>query len=186
MSTRPTPPGTSEPGAFIQGSAVEGLFVRALKPTGAFADELRQVGVDVKRLEATYPLTAWYAALRVALRHVAPHLPEDKGYRLLGERFIAGFFDTLVGKLVAVGVPLLGPDKTLERLARTWSAAQPTLRAETRKEAEGQWRVTLHQAGVLPDLCSGILEAALTRANVKAQATVLERSPTHCVIQVRW
>ncbi|MBF5045212.1 DUF2378 family protein [Aggregicoccus sp. 17bor-14] len=177
---------TSDPKAFIQGSAVEGLYVRALKPTGAFEEELRQVGVDVKRLEATYPLPVWYAAMRVALRHVAPHLPEEQGYRLLGDRFIAGFFDTLVGKLVAVGVPLLGPDKTLERLARTWSAAQPTLRAETRKVGDGLWQVTLQQAGVLPDFCSGILEAGLSRANVKPQATVLERSYDHCVIQVRW
>jgi uncharacterized protein (TIGR02265 family) len=170
----------------IQGSAVEGLFVRGLKPTGAFAEELRGVGLDLQRLEPTYPLSIWYAALRVARRHVAGHLDEEAGWRLLGDRFIAGFFDTLVGKLLAVGVPLLGPDKTLQRIARSWSTAQPTMRAEPVKEAEGRWRVTLHQQGVLPDFCAGILQSALVRANVQPQVDVLERGPGRCVLQVRW
>ncbi len=170
----------------ILGSAVEGLFVRALKPTGAFAEELRGAGVDLQRLEPTYPLPVWYAAVRIALRHVAGHLPEDAGYRVLGDRFISGFFDTLVGKLVAVGLPLMGPDKTVQRLGRTWTTAQPTLRLESVKEADAQWRLTLHQKGVLPHFCAGIITAGLQRTGVKPDVQVLERSPSHCVLQVRW
>jgi uncharacterized protein (TIGR02265 family) len=172
--------------AVILGSAVEGLFARALEPTGAFADELRALGVDLQRLEPTYPLPVWYAAVRVALRYVAGHLPEDAGYRLLGDRFIAGYFDTLVGKMIAIGLPLLGPDKTMQRLARTWTTGQPTLRMETLKEAQGQWRLTLHQQGVLPHFCAGIIHSALQRTQVTPEIQVLEHSPAHCVLQVRW
>lgn len=171
---------------YIQGSTVEGLFARALKPTGEFDAELRRVGVDVQRLEPTYPLTVWYAALRIARQRVAGHLPDDQAYRLLGDRLISGFFDTLVGKMVSVGMPLLGPDATLQRLARMWRTGQPSLRMETLREADRRWRLTLHQDGVVPDFCAGILESGLTRTGVQPRVTVLERSPTHCVLQVAW
>jgi len=180
------PPPAPAKESVTRSASFEGMFVRALQPTGAFAEELRAVGVDLQRLEPTYPLPVWYAAVRVALRHVAGHLPEEAGFRLLGERFIAGFFDTLVGKMVAVGLPLLGPDKTVQRLARTWTTAQPTLRMETVKEAEGRWRLTLHQQGVLPHFCAGIIHAGLQRTGVTPDIQVLEHGPAHCVLQVRW
>lgn len=169
-----------------QGSAVEGMFVRALQPTGAFAEELRALGVDVKRLEATYPTQVWQASIGVARRHAAAHLPEAAGYQLLGEKFIGGFFDTLVGKMIAVGLPLLGPGKTLQRLARTWAAAQPNLKVETQQETEQSWRITLREQGILADFCAGIFVGGLTRTGVKPDVQVVERSEHHCVLQVRW
>ncbi|MBF5045213.1 DUF2378 family protein [Aggregicoccus sp. 17bor-14] len=183
MSTS-SPPLTDT--SITQGSVVEGMFVRALQPTGAFADELRKVGVDVKRLEPTYSTQVWQAALAVARRHVAPGLSEAAGYQLLGQKFIGGFFDTLVGRLVAVGLPLVGPDRTLQRLARTWAAAQPTLKVETVQEAAQHWRITLREPGIIADFCAGIFQGGLGRTGVKPQVVVSEKSPEHCVIQVRW
>lgn len=171
---------------YIQGSTVEGLFARALKPTGEFAEELKRVGVDVQRLEPTYPLTAWYAALRIARRRVAGHLPEDQAFRLLGDKLIVGFFDTLVGKMVSVGMPLLGPDQTLQRIARMWRTGQPSLSMETVKEAEGRWRLTLHQVGVIPDFCAGIMQSGLARTGVQVTVTVLSRGQDTCVLQASW
>jgi uncharacterized protein (TIGR02265 family) len=169
-----------------QGSVVEGMYVRALQPTGAFAEELRAVGVDVRRLEATYPTEVWQASLAVARRHAAGHLSEEEGYRLLGTKFMAGFFDTLVGRMLAVGMPLLGPSKTLQRLTRTWAAGQPDLKVETVQETERSWRITLREKGILADFCAGMFLGGLTLTGVKPEVRVLERSPEHCVLQVRW
>ena len=172
--------------ATTQGSAVEGMFVRALQPTGAFADELRKVGVDVKRLEPTYSTQVWQDAVVVARRHAAAHLPEAEGFRLLGSKFIGGFFDTLVGKMIAVGLPLLGPSRALQRLARTWASAQSNLKVEVLQEAESSWRITLREKGIVADFCVGIFVGGLTRTGVKPDVQVLERSAEHCVIQARW
>jgi uncharacterized protein (TIGR02265 family) len=169
-----------------QGSAVEGMYVRALQPTGAFADELRAMGVDVKRLEPSYPTAVWQASIEVARRHVAAHLPQAAGYQLLGEKFIGGFFDTLVGKMIAVGLPLLGPSRALQRLARTWASAQSNLKVEVLQEAENSWRITLREHAINADFCVGIFVGGLTRTNVKPDVQVLERSAEHCAIQVRW
>jgi uncharacterized protein (TIGR02265 family) len=169
-----------------QGSAVEGMFVRALQPTGAFADELRKVGVDVTRLEPLYPTRVWQASLEVARRHTAARLPESEGYRQLGRKFIGGFFDTLVGKMIAIGLPILGPDKMLQRLARTWASAQPDLEVKTVQHAEHDWSITLGGPNISADFCAGILEGGLSRTSVKPEVVVLERSSRHCVLQVRW
>jgi uncharacterized protein (TIGR02265 family) len=182
-----TPPhGSSEGEAITQGSAVEGMFVRALQPTGAFADELRAVGVDVKRLEPTYPTRVWQASLEVARRHTAAGLSENEGYRQLGHRFIGGFFDTLVGKMIAIGLPILGPDKMLQRLARTWASAQPDLKVQTLQNAAHDWRITLGGPRISADFCAGILQGGLSRTGVTPDVRVLERSEEHCVLGVRW
>jgi uncharacterized protein (TIGR02265 family) len=172
--------------SITQGSVVEGMYVRALQPTGAFAEELRSVGVDVQRLEASYSTQVWQRSLEVARRHAAAHLPEAQGYRLLGERFIGGFFDTLVGRMLAVGLPLLGPGKTLQRLTRTWASGQPQLKVEVQQESASSWRVTLRERGVIADFCAGIFSGGLVRTGVKPEVQVLERSAEHCVLQLRW
>jgi uncharacterized protein (TIGR02265 family) len=172
--------------SITQGSAVEGMYVRALQPTGAFAEELKALGVDVKRLEPTYPTAVWQASIEVARRHVAGHLPQAAGYQLLGEKFIGGFFDTLVGKMIAIGLPLLGPGKTLQRLARTWASTQPHLKVETLQESDTSWRITLREHGIVADFCAGIFVGGLSRTGVKPDVRVLERSAEHCVLQVRW
>jgi uncharacterized protein (TIGR02265 family) len=128
----------------------------------------------------------WQEAVTVARRHAAAHLPEAEGYRLLGQKFIGGFFDTLVGKMVAVGLPLVGPAKTLQRLTRTWAAGQPDLKVETLQETERSWRITLRERGILADFCAGIFEGGLSRTGVAPDVRVLERSEEHCVLGVRW
>lgn len=172
--------------SITQGSAVEGMYVRALQPTGAFAEELKALGVDVQRLEPTYPTAVWQASIEVARRHVAGHLPKAAGYQLLGEKFIGGFFDTLVGKMISIGLPLLGPGKTLQRLARTWASAQPHLKVETQQESDTSWRVTLREHGIVADFCAGIFVGGLSRTGVKPDVQVVERSDEHCVLRVRW
>ncbi len=165
----------------------EGMFHRALHPTGAFAEALRGAGYDLERPLPRYPTHVWHACLEVARRHAFGELPEAEGYRRMGHRFIEGWFETIIGRLIAVGLPLLGPERSLQRMPRSWSAAQPDLKMDLRKVAERHWLVTLREHGVLPDFCAGILEASARRAGVpKLSVTVSERGPEHCVLDVRW
>ncbi|HZI16733.1 MAG TPA: DUF2378 family protein [Myxococcus sp.] len=180
----PSPPSA---GSTTSHAVFEGLFHRALHPTGAFADALREAGYDLKRPQSRYPTHVWHACLEVARRHAFGSLPEAEGYRRMGHRFIEGWFETIIGKIIAVGLPLLGPERALERAPRTWSAAQPDLKMELRKQAERHWEATLREQGVLPDFCAGLLEGSARVAGAPAASvTVRERGLDHCVLEVRW
>jgi len=170
-----------------RGSVFEALFVRALQPGGRFAEELRAAGYDVgSPPRAEYPTQVWRACVEVARRHTFPRLPQAEGERRLGGLFLEGFLQTLAGKLLSATLPMLGTGMVLQKLQRAWSSSQPNLEVSTAQVAERHWRVTLREEGVLVEHCAGLLEGILRRTRVQPEVKVLERSATHCVLDVRW
>lgn len=71
-------------GRATQGSFFEGLFIRSLKASGAFASALKECGFDPHQPRALYPIEVWNAALEVAWRHCYPTLEREAAYRELG------------------------------------------------------------------------------------------------------
>ena len=170
----------------IAQSAFEGLFVRVLKPTGAFREELRQAGYDMDREQPAYSLRVWDAALKVAARHVHPTLSTHEALRRLGEQFVDGFFETIIGKLLAAPMPLLGPDMVLERLARMWESGAPGISVVTQQEGPGRWTVTVRHPSPQTDFDLGLLRGGLRRAGVDATCSVAERRPDGYTARVHW
>jgi len=159
--------------------------VRALQPTGAFAEELRTAGYDVLHPRAEYPTRVWNACLEVARRHTFPTQPRAEGQRRLGHLFMEGYFRTLQGKLAGATLPMLGPASVVKKLRSAWSPSQPDIALESVELAPADWRVTLGQEGIVAEFCAGLIETILERTHVKPEAKVLESSATGCVIAVR-
>ena len=183
MSLPPAPPSAS----VTRGTVFEALFVRALKPTGRFAEELRAAGYDCAAPpRPEYPTRVWRACVEVARRHTFPQLPPTEGKRRIGELFMEGFLQTLTGKLLGATLPMIGPDTVLRKLKQAWTSSQPSLEVSTREVGERQWEVTLREEGILAEHCAGLLEHALKRTRVKPQVAVREQSAAHCVLAVSW
>jgi uncharacterized protein (TIGR02265 family) len=153
-------------------SAFEGLFQRALKPDGAFADELCAAGYDLRRPHPKYPTRVWRACLEIALRHAHPGKPREEGMRALGHAFIAGFFDTIIGRLVAVALPLLGPERITQKFPKYWEATRPGVKIETIVENPNRHRLLFRDPHPMPDFVAGIIEAALQRAGKNIRVEV--------------
>jgi uncharacterized protein (TIGR02265 family) len=170
-----------------ESSVFEGLFVRAVQPQGAFAAELRAAGYDLAKPLPRYPTHVWHACLDVARKHVFPALPEEEAEQRLGVMFAEGIFQTLVGKVLTVGMPLLGPAGTLKRLPRLWAGAQPNLQVVSQPEGERHWRVELREAGMRAYFCAGLI-SALGRHAGAGEIRTKVRSRTHdsCIIDVTW
>lgn len=172
--------------SFTEASAFEGLFVRALKPQGAFADELRAAGYDPANPQLRYPSRVWSACLEIARRHTFPDLPQEEGLRRLGYVFMDGYFQTLLGRMAGVALPLIGPDVALQRAPRNWAMVNPQARLEVKKEGERHYTATLHERGALPDFCAGLLETSGRRTKADVTVRVVERHPDYCVFDLRW
>lgn len=168
----------------MDSSAVEGLFVRSLKAEGALAEGLKAIGIDVKRLEPGYDDAVFRAGVDVAARLVHAELSETEAHRLLGHALIDGYFDTILGKVAATLVPVLGVKGTLRRLEYLWKAPQPTMQVTTELHPDGIWEVRFVNPAMPPFMVAGVLEAGLARTREAVKVEVLRATPTTGVLLV--
>jgi uncharacterized protein (TIGR02265 family) len=174
-------------GRVTQGSFFEGLFVRALGAEGAFAEALRTVGVDVRRLQAGYPIEIWNEALEVAWRQCFPHLEREAAYRELGRQLAYGFSRTLVGKVVDVSLPLLGPERFVQRIPSLSRLDTFDYKVRVEPLGERRYRVTYREdPDAKPDLMAGLFEVGLRKTGVEPTVVVTHREPRGFDLELSW
>ncbi|MCE9666572.1 DUF2378 family protein [Myxococcus stipitatus] len=164
----------------------EGLFDHALRPSGAFARSLRDIGYDPDAPQESYPLTVWRAALGVARRFVCAGQPPELANRTLGRHYVAGFAQTLVGRIFAAAAPLLGTERCLTRLPTYLRAGREDMRMSLEPLGTRDWAVRVVDGDPLPDFVAGVVEAVLRRTRVSPHVEVLERQSEGYVLRVRW
>jgi uncharacterized protein (TIGR02265 family) len=171
-----------------QGSFFVGLFEKGLRvQAGPLADALLEVGYDIHRPKGEYPITVWNDALRVTWKHLWPEKSYEQAYRDFGRRFFDGFAQTMVGAVLAVGLPVLGPERFLRRLPQYMKVDTYSYRVETREEAPRHWLLVFrNDPDAKPDFIAGLVEASLLRIGVQATVDVTFREPTHFDLTVRW
>lgn len=144
--------------AWVDNSMFEGLFVRALRPTEAMAAELKSVGYDLKNPQPQYKNHVWRQALEVARRHEYPTLSHDEGMRALGRRFVDGFFQTIIGKFVAVALPMLGSRMMQRRVPGMFKMARKDLEVSSVEESPTRYRLIFKDRNPSPEFVAGFLE----------------------------
>ncbi|HZI09120.1 MAG TPA: DUF2378 family protein [Myxococcus sp.] len=164
----------------------EGLFVHALKPSGAFVQSLRDIGYDAEAAQEYYPLPVWRAALGVARRFAYAGQPAEVANRALGHRYVEGFAQTLVGRIFATAAPLLGTERCLTRLPTYLKAGREDMKMELEPVQARDWRVRVVDPDPLPDFVAGVVEGVLRRTRVEPAVDVLERQPGGYALRVRW
>lgn len=163
----------------------EAMFVRALKPDPALRAALKDAGFDLARPQPMYPTRVWQACLEVARRHAFPEQAPGDAFRRMGVMYMEGLFQTMLGRVIGAAMPLLGFDRSMQRITKTWKAAQPMMDIEARKQDDGTWIVTLREDGVIPEFCAGLLEGGAAPLEKGVRCEVVERSPKHCVLALR-
>ena len=174
-------------GRVTQGSFFEGLFVRSLDVQGAVADALRAVGVDVQRLQPSYPIEVWNQALEVAWKQCFAHLERQEAYRELGRQLAQGFIRTLVGKVVDVSLPLIGPARFIHRIPSL--ARLDTFDYEVKVEQLGEkrYRVSYRRdPEAKPDFMAGLFEVGLRRTGVEPTVEVTHRQSGGFDLEMSW
>lgn len=169
-------------------SMFDGLFAVAIKPTGALRDDLKTAGFDADHPKPEYPLKVWHDCLDVAAKHLHAGQPRERAWELLGERFIEGYLQTLVGKLIAVAMPFLSPQSFVQRAPRFMSTG--LVGADVKLEWNGKNAATVtmtnvdHPAG---HLLAGVVSICLKRIGakgVKIESAPFERTGSR--ISISW
>lgn len=130
-------------------SLFEGLFVRALQPSGAFKDRLREKGFDLSRRLPRYPVQVWVDCVDVAIAELHPELPRPEAWSAIGDRFVEGYFQTLVGRMIATTLPFLSPKTFVGRSPRFISTGLDGAELELKWEDDKTALLSIRGSGEL-------------------------------------
>lgn len=99
-----------------QGAMFEGLFLRGPPPDEALLRELREGGYDHSAPRNAYPIAVWVHCMDVLWRRRHPALERFPAWTAIGRTFIEGYFETFIGRLIAVTLPFMSPRRFLDRV----------------------------------------------------------------------
>jgi len=192
MSVAPSPPNADRnPHAgdeFVFASAVEGLYLRALKGriTPALADALRGVGLDVDHVLPAYTLDTWEHSLRVTCANLFPDQPLDDSMAELGRLLIAGYQQTAIGKAIFPLMRILGPTRVLARMGRNFQSGNNYTDTSVTQLGPTEARLWFNRV-IQPAFYRGILEAGLLSAGAKDLVVELgDRDGAGFTFHLRW
>lgn len=172
-----------------QGSMFEGLFVHALRvdPGGAFADELRAAGFDLRDVQPRYDLAVWVAAVDLCWRRYHPGLARFDAWRKVGRQFIEGYLQTVVGRFIALALPLMTAPRFVEHVPLYVGTGLGGIECEVERQGEREALVTLHgpHQGAA-HLLSGVLEVCFERMQVAGTFEPTPLAGVDSTILVRW
>jgi uncharacterized protein (TIGR02265 family) len=143
--------------ATTDGSLFEAL-ARALQPEGAFADELRAAGFDVRAPKLRYTTDVLIATLDIAHRRLYPDLGRDEAHRRVGQRMVGTFFDTILGKVIRTLLQVLGPERFLVRLPKIAPMGTTGLSIRVERPAPGEVRLFFRGQNPSPPFIAGCME----------------------------
>ncbi|MBZ4394353.1 DUF2378 family protein [Myxococcus sp. AS-1-15] len=171
----------------IPTSVLEGLFVRGLKVSGRLVEALEALGYDIKRPEVDYPVEVFQRAVLLARREVFGELTDEEAYRRVGRTLVDGFASTLVGRVAAVALPMIGPARAAERIPRYLALMGRTdIDVTQTPVGERGRRIVFTDRYNRPDLMAGGLERMMELANAQPRITVEERNVEGYRLLVRW
>jgi uncharacterized protein (TIGR02265 family) len=152
---------TPGPGV-LEGALLEGL-ARALKPEGDFAQELKAAGYDLLKPKPQYPDAVWRQMLVVSARHRFAGKTYQEAERLLGNSWIAGARQTLVGQVVLGTLPLMSVSTLIDRVPRLLAIATPNMKGEIleKRETHRTVKFILTDLAPTPYFMAGVLESVV-------------------------
>ncbi|MCI0668835.1 MAG: DUF2378 family protein [Myxococcaceae bacterium] len=144
-------------------------------PPQSLLESLRRAGFDAERPRESYHPEVWRAAQDILRHHLFPDLAEGAGFRALGALFVGGFSQTVVGRVLAAAMPLLGPERIMARLPSYMKAGADGLPVTAETVRAGVWRVRVEASPGRLEFFCGVVEGLLRLVRV-ADPSVTELS----------
>jgi uncharacterized protein (TIGR02265 family) len=160
-------------------------ILTAVRPSGAALQRIAEAGYTGNP-DDLYPLRTWCEVLEVLRMDRFSALPEALGYRALGHAFLDGFAETVVGRVICLMLPWMGPERMLISFPRYAAHGRPDARIEMKPAGERCWRAHVHMPGSVPEFTAGVLERGLNRTGATGTVTVENVQGEDFDLVARW
>ncbi|MHA7632788.1 DUF2378 family protein [Corallococcus sp. M7] len=169
---------------------VEGLFVRGLSGKVPFAlkEQLRKEGLDLDRpLQPAYSLDTWTRCVALTAKTLHPEQPDEVAWRMLGERMIDGYRDTMVGRALLGVLRLIGPKRMLMRAQHSFRSGNNYTEVAITERGEREADLWLNEPGLLRYFKQGVMLATVRAASGPAtQVDVVQFDDDSVTYRVSW
>ena len=165
----------------------EGLFIKGLRADATLTGLLLAEGVDLRHLRMEYPVRVLNRCVDVTCGYLYPDLPIEEARARLGRIFVRGFSEMLLGKVVVVSLPLLGPVRYLKRFPDHVRMDSSPLRVLPVQVGERAFRMEFrNEVQVTSGFMTGVLLEGMTLARAEATITAERHSPMSFDLHITW
>jgi uncharacterized protein (TIGR02265 family) len=162
------------------------LRVLGAAPMGQDARALAGLGVEPDALEVTYPMETHLALLDYLVETRWSQLPGDEGYAAAGHAAVTAYEATLLGRVLLQMLRVLGPERMLYRLTKTFRSMNNYTETQVREVGPRYFEVYFNLA-LRPGFVRGILEQGLRAAGARGvRAEQMVARDGGAVFYVRW
>lgn len=169
---------------------IEALFVRALgsRLTPDCKARLRDAGLDVdQKIKPAYSLKSWMAFIRIAAEELFPGVPLEESTFKLGEAYMEGFRETMLGRAVLSLLRVLGPRRALNRATQNFRSSNNYTESRLTEQGSNQFELWMNEVGEFPSFTAGLIHAGLTIAGAKEPRVELAQYDGHaCTYRISW
>lgn len=151
-------------------------------------EQLRREGLDLDRkLLPAYPVETWARCVGLTAKALYPDKPEVEAWRLLGERHIEGFHETMLGRALFGVLRLLGPKRRLARMRQSFRAGNNYQEVRLTDVSPTEMDVWLNERGMLRYFKLGILHGSARAAgDPNAMAVVKNFDDEGVTYRISW
>jgi uncharacterized protein (TIGR02265 family) len=167
--------------------SMEGLY-RALDPlTPQERAAFLKIGVQREtKFNAAYPLTQYIDVMDACAASRFAGLPENERYKEVGRLFFGGFEKTLMGSALIALLKVIGPRRTLQRMTRSFRAANNFTEGTVEELAPNHHLVKVNFT-LRPGFYTGLLEQGCLRAGAKdLSVKLLETRDLATTYELKW
>jgi uncharacterized protein (TIGR02265 family) len=176
----------------VFGPTLEGLFLRGLKgkvsPT--LMSQLRALGLDLERpLLPAYPRKLVHECVLLTAKTLYPDQPLTDAFYLVGKHVTPGLRATTLGSAALTMVRLVGPKRTLGRLARTFRSTNNYMQVTLRELAASTFELDLEPSNEFPSYMKAVIEDMMEVAgatNLSVDVVVHDAARAFCTYRITW
>lgn len=167
---------------------VEANFLRAFPPTAAARARYAAAGLDLSRpLLPAYPYDVWRRCLAIQREEYFPGLEPEVAGRRQGARYVASYFETMLGRALLALLRLIGPARVLARMSANFRSGNNFSAVSVSFPAERTARLEVNDVfAESPAYVVGMLEEGMRLAGTAIDVRVVETHGDAAVLEVRW
>jgi uncharacterized protein (TIGR02265 family) len=165
-------------------------LARALGPrlNAEAKERFRALGVnyDAPELLPGYPYETWVQAMDLGSQLLLPNASQDARHEATGRRLIDSYGETLVGKALLTAMRVIGPRRSLERMARNLRTANNYTETKLTVAPDGAYHLWCSKVASV-SFYRGLLQRGLEVAGAKeVSVTSLTHDATGATFAITW
>ena len=144
------------------------------------------VNYDAPELLPAYPFETWVKAMDLGAELVMPNASQEARHEAMGRRMVDSYGETLVGKALLTAMRVIGPRRTLERMARNLRTANNYTETKVTVAPDGAYHLWCSKVAST-SFYRGMLQRGVEVAGGKSvTVTPLAHDETGATFSISW